>query len=158
VLFIGIGIQPAFGEDKYYSKDENIVTTTDEILENTNCFVMGISKNSYNFGDNRLLSRGTITFGHCIVFGNIWPAEGWIYTSNVVEKWSYNGHFQGANGIFEGYVYHLPAYYYIGIKNFIGLAITKEGEDFPDDVIVIYMGFAESVKIKVDEVFLIKEG
>ncbi len=164
VLFMGIGIHPVFAvEDKTSdesltidSKNENPVTTTGEVYENIYCFVMGKSKNSWYYGDkvfNRLFIgfKDTITFGYCPLFGKIWPAEGWIYTSNVINKWGYIGYFYGANGKIWDWIPHGYGYFYIGIKNFRGIAFVKKGTYFPSDIIVRYIGFAESVKIKVYE-------
>ena len=93
LLFIGISIHPAFviESETSTSEKENSTNTNDEILENTNCLVMGMSSNSYYSNAIKLpFIRGTIYFGFCYFFEDIQPAEGWIYTRSIVDKWIYN--------------------------------------------------------------------
>ena len=154
VLFIGAGIHPVFAvNDKTsISENENLINIDGEILENNNCFVMGISSQSVNYGDNRPFRRGIIIFGFSYIGGVMYQAEGWIYTSNIVNKWAYNGYFSGALEKIWGYWnYEFAGFFYIGIKGFRGLAFVDQGSNFPKDSIVMYIGFAESVRIKVDE-------
>ena len=139
VLFIGAGIHPVFAvNDKTsISENVNIINIDGEILENNNCFVMGLSSQSVNYGDNRPFSRGIIIFGFSYVGGVMYPAEGWIYTSNIVNKWAYNGYFHGALEKIWGYWnYEFAGFFYIGIKGFRGLAFVDEGSNFQKIVLL----------------------
>jgi hypothetical protein len=147
-LFIGVGIHPAFAfQDKTSIPEYEIPTNTDgEVLENTNCLVIGMSSNSCVFSDFATLlpiMSGEIGFGIWMPLYCNDSAEGWIYTDNFENKWEYRGFFKGVyrekKVLLDAGEY---AYFKIGIKGFRGLIFGRELT-----FNIIYFGFADSVKI-----------
>lgn len=146
VLFIGVGIQPAFAlENKSCSNISTIIFEKDnpnpittEVYENSNCFVVGRSTRTL-----KLLS-GFLSRIVCLgAFENFnftdYPAVGCIYTKGSLGKWIYQGEFYGELGrIYRG-IYE----YFIGINNFNGIIIGGSFL-FPNS---IFIGYAKEVKI-----------
>jgi len=137
VLFIGVGVQPAFADK--YNYDSNPI---DEwVLENTNCYVVGFGFRCFRLFDD--FSK-IITFGSRSIDHGPKGASGKIYTRGDNGEWNYSGVFYGKFGL----VTILPGYSegWIGIKNFHGIALGSlwsgiiGGEGG-------FIGFAKHVKI-----------
>ena len=120
--------------------------------ENTNCFVMGRTTNTWN----RDLIDDNICFGYLIegYHDFRYPASGWIYTNGDNGRWYYNsiskGKFNGRLGsdIFIRYDKTRITYYY-GIKDFRGLSFGGRIFSAYPGGGCIFIGHAEHVKIRM---------
>jgi hypothetical protein len=146
VLFIGVGIHPAFAVEDKTSSDSFIIDSDNEtsvnsngkIYQNVNCFVMGSTSNT-------LALKKEIAFGGRNVDFGPFSARGWIYTRGKSVNWKYEGDFKGDNlGEIRVIVLTHLEYYQIGVKGFRGFALGGEPNFFPW---CFFIGFADTVRI-----------
>ena len=153
VLFTGVSVSSGFAVDTNpiaSNENENPSTTSGEIYENTNCFVMGYSDVTWN----RVNIDKGICFGHREgeIGHPFWtPSSGEIYTFGPSVKWNYTGKFYGQLGETPRYVHpdtETDNYHYYGIKGFRGLSLGAKLFIFGSPIgSCIFIGFAEHVKI-----------
>jgi hypothetical protein len=150
VLFIGIGLQPAFAVDTNISSsdDEKPVYTDGEILENYDCYIRGIT----DFTVTIKYSKRFIYFfeGNFGISGSLYgdkiTAYGWIYTDGSNGKWNYRGFLKGADGVTTvQWLYGDVLDVYIAVKGFKGLLFGAWDYWLP---IGVFIGYAESIKIE----------
>ena len=156
VLFVGVGIHPAFAVDNRIPSFENEKPNpkSGEIYENTNCFVMGVVGNAKN--GFHIFGKGYIIFGLKFA-GKYQYCGGWIYTDGDNGTWRYNSIFKGG---FLGNIRSIKAkdwwfgiyfYYYVGIENFRGFALGGHPiigvNEEPVGAPCLFVGRADHVKI-----------
>jgi hypothetical protein len=150
VLFISVGIHPAFAVEDKASTSENEKPTNadDEIYENTNCFIMVDAENMGKSGFSTLFCGTEYQFMDTRRYT---PAKGKIITLDELGEWNYEGKFYG---LIRYIVNELPwgeeyEYYFVGVEGFRGFV-------FPGPIIFLFfgwsfaIGFAEHVKIGPD--------
>ena len=166
-LFIVVGFQPAFAvEDKssiesltIYNENENSITMSRGVYENTNCFVIGSVGEAFNLVSS---GYGSIVFGFKNDDRNEdKPSGGWIYTNGDNGKWIYWSRLKGK---FFGDIrsYGIRHWWtgeyltlYVGVDGFRGLAVGgfpwRETE--PSVAHCWFIGYAELVKIRTAYVY-----
>ena len=138
VLFIGRGIQPSYAD--------NPTPISEEIYENTNCFVIGIS--SFTVKAVSGIFKKSIGFG-------IWdirkeekiPSYGSIYTKGDQGEWFYKGEFFGDLRVISRFV-SSAIVSYEGVKNFHGVCFGGLMYFYP--YFSRFIGFAKEVKITTE--------
>ena len=158
VLFIGTGIYPAFANttNTPSSDNENPITKTSEIYENTNCFIIGSVDEAFN--GIHFYGYGDIVFGFKFD-GEFHHSEGWIYTNGCNGKWQYNsilkGGFLGDVSSYDAQDWWsgLLVTYYVGVEGFKGLAFgghpRQEPIEDPRGAPCWFIGRADHVKISI---------
>ena len=161
-LFIIVGFQPVFAIDDKTStesftidsKDENPITISRGVYENTNCFVIGSVGEAFNLVSS---GYGSIVFGFKNDDTNSeFPSGGWIYTNGDYGKWIYWSRLKGK---FFGDIWSYGIRHwwtgeyltlYVGVDGFRGLALGgfpwRETE--PSGAHCWFIGYAEHVKIR----------
>jgi len=155
VVAYAVDIHGAIGPKGYLDwrskSTEDTTSTPDEIYENTDCDVIGFSRDTSTWSyftpcKGPVMYEGDITFGYEIIYLLDCSANGWIYTQSDSSEWTYKGSFRG-----DGLGKHSdwsPEYpgeereHFIGIKGFKGLAFG--GGRF---MICFYIGHADTVRI-----------
>ena len=138
LLFPGLALQPSVAV-----KPNPI---SEEIYENTNCFVIGIS--SYTVKAVSGILKKSIGFG-------IWdirkeekiPSYGLIYTKGDHGEWFYKGEFFGELRVISRFVSSVIVSYE-GVKNFHGVCFGGLMYFYP--YFSRFIGFAKEVKITTE--------
>ena len=140
VIFIGIGIQPAFA----VNNSVNPIIILEEIYENYNCIVIGKANHTQRGRNPSLNFYRVIGFGLVIFNDDIYkPAKGWIYTKGEKGEWLYKGKFWGRLRPMVGFPPQIDTK--VGIENFHGICLggITARNPFPTH----FIGWAHRVKI-----------
>ena len=159
VLFIVVSGSSSFAvEDKTYanllyikSENDNLNNVNDEIYENEDCFIFGISSNTGPYTENSVngLFKAFIVWLTGVWIGDIsqayyqasdgyHPANGSIRTKGRLGEWSFEGEFYGLIRE-EWFAQELVDY--IGVEGFRGIGWKRSWT--PN----FYIGYAKRVKI-----------
>ena len=153
--FIGIGIQPAFAVDTNpiaSDENENPITNSGEILENTNCFVVGYATDITALVNKPYGAIKDVGFGGHSELGYDFVSEGFIRTRGLQGEWEYNGMFIGDNGERQALDPVDPGSrltVYIGIRGFMGFGLLLSHILSLQRSVYngMFIGIAKSVKI-----------
>jgi hypothetical protein len=163
VLFMGVSVSSGFAvNDKttetvtIITDNENHVTASGDVYENTNCFVMGSVGNAVS--EIHFYGEGKIAFGWKWSSASIFhPSGGWIYTNGDNGKWLYHSRlksgFLGNIRSYQGKDWWSGSYFtrYVGVEGFRGLELG--GHPFqvpmedPNGAHCFFYGRADHVKI-----------
>lgn len=146
VMFISVGIQPAFAEISIqsYNSAVNPAPISKEIYENSNCFVIGRTTHTQRGRNNDFGFTRFIGFGLALDNYDIFkPSEGWIYTKGAEGEWYYKGEIWGRLGRRLGIPAEIETYMGIEIFNGVCLVGITALSPFPTH----FIGWADMVKI-----------